>query len=136
MSTTEKWRAIPSLPEYEASSLGRLRRKVHEVGLPNGGVRKYGGHAWVGTWDEMQGRYIIMYRGKTYRVARLVCEAFHGPAPENKPYCLHKDEDARNNRPGNLKWGTQKENLNAPGFITYCKSRTGDKNPYIKGRSK
>jgi hypothetical protein len=64
----------------------------------------------------------------------LVCEAFHGPPPEGKPVVIHKDEDAHNNTPENLKWGTQKENLNAPGFIEHCKSRTGENNPYVKGR--
>jgi hypothetical protein len=29
---------------------------------------------------------------------------------------MHVDEDSRNNKPTNLKWGTQKQNLNFPGF--------------------
>ena len=49
---------------------------------------------------------------------------------------MHLDENARNNKPENLRWGTQKENLNAPGFIAYCKSRTGDNNPYRKGKAR
>ena len=48
------------------------------------------------------------------KVHRMVCEAFHGPAPAGKPYVLHIDENAHNNRPENLKWGTQKENLRMP----------------------
>lgn len=47
---------------------------------------------------------------------------------------MHDDEDARNNRPGNLVYGTQKQNLNYPGFLEYCRNRTGSNNPYIKGR--
>jgi hypothetical protein len=60
------------------------------------------------------------YRGYLYqgignvKVHRAVCEAFHGPAPDGMPYVLHIDEDAHNNRPENLKWGTQKENLRMP----------------------
>lgn len=46
---------------------------------------------------------------------------------------MHLNENAADNRPGNLAWGTQKENLNAPGFIAHCKSRTGNDNPYRKG---
>ena len=102
--------------------------------MPNGGVRTYGGKPWPGVWEPAEGRYILMYKGKTYRVARLVCEAFHGPPPLGKPFCLHDDEDSRNNKPGNLLWGTQKENLNAPGFLAYCRSRTGEDNPFMKGR--
>lgn len=75
-----------------------------------------------------------MYRGKTYKVHRLVCEAFNGPPPFQGAVCMHLDEDYRNNRPDNLAWGTQKENLNAPGFIAYCRSRTGENSPTAKGR--
>lgn len=70
------------------------------------------------------------------KVSRLVCEAFNGPAPEGKNVCMHIDENSRNNQPANLAWGTQKENLNAPKFIAYCKGRTGENNPYLKGRAK
>jgi hypothetical protein len=66
----------------------------------------------------------------------MVCEAFHGTPPEGKNYCLHIDENSRNNRPENLKWGTQKENLNAPGFLAYCRGRVGENSPYTKGKAK
>ena len=56
------------------------------------------------------------------------------PRAKDKPCVLHKDENSRNNRPENLMWGTQKENLNAPGFLKYCRGRTGDNNPYVKGK--
>jgi hypothetical protein len=98
---------------------------------PNGGVRQYGAIARRGSWDGS--RYIFRWQGKTYRVARLVCEAFNGPAADDD-VCMHIDENSRNNVPGNLKWGTQKENLNAPGFIEYCKSRTGENSPTAKAR--
>lgn len=42
---------------------------------------------------------------------------------------MHKDENSRHNAPSNLEWGTQKQNLNAPGFIAKCKSRIGEKGP-------
>lgn len=72
--------------------------------------------------------------GKTFKVARLVCEAFHGPPPFELAVVMHRDDDPANNRPDNLKWATQKENLNAPQFLAYCHSRTGESNPNIKGR--
>lgn len=136
MSATEEWRIAPSLPEYEVSSLGRIRRIPHFSPMPGGGERIYGGKVWLGCWEPKQKRYILMYRGKTYKVARLVCEAFHGVAPPNLPYVLHLDEDSRNNRASNLKWGTQKENLNMPAFIQYCRSRTGENSPAAKSRNK
>lgn len=36
---------------------------------------------------------------------------------------MHKDENSRNNKPENLKWATQKENLNCPKFKEYCSSK-------------
>ena len=94
----------------------------------------YGGHPTVGQWDGS--RMLYQLRGKTYKVARLVCEAFNGPPSAEKNVCMHLDENARNNKPSNLAWGTQKENLNAPGFLEYCRGRVGENSPIIKGRNK
>lgn len=129
----EIWRSIPSVPDYLASSDGRLMRVPYR-GAPGQGRKPYGGVPTTGAWDG--DRYIIGYRGKTLKVARLVCEAFHGPAPFPRAVCMHIDENSRNNRPDNLKWGTQKENLNAPGFLRYCRQRTGENSPFVKGRLK
>lgn len=56
------------------------------------------------------------------KVHQLVCEAFHGPKPFPEAVVIHLDEDALNNRPENLKWGTQKENLNMPKFKAWLSS--------------
>lgn len=131
----EIWKTIPSLPEYEASSLGRVRKVPHQKQMPNGGLRTYGGKPHHGQWSEQDNRYVLMYKGKTYKVARLVCETFNGPSPFDGAVVMHDDENSRNNTPTNLVWGTQKQNLNYPGFVDYCKSRTGENNPFIKGRN-
>lgn len=135
MNTIEEWRVSPSLPDYEVSSFGRLRRIPHYKPMPRGGLRKYGGQPTYGQ-DSKEGRMIISYKGKSYKVHRLVCEAFNGPKPFENAVVMHLDENYRNNRPENLQWGTQKENLNAEGFIAYCKSRVGDKSPMIKSINK
>jgi hypothetical protein len=129
----EVWRTIPSLPQYQASSWGRVRCLPFIGIMPHGGEREYGGKPSYGTWRKDTKRYAILYRGQNYKVARLVCEAFKGPPPFNDARALHIDENSRNNRPTNLKWGTQQENLQALGFIEYCKNRTGMNNPLIKG---
>jgi hypothetical protein len=85
--------------------------------MPNGGVRTYGGTPHYGFWEPVQGRFVFTYKRKTYRVAVLVCEAFHGGKPFPKAVVMHLDEDSRNNRPANLEWGTQKQNLNFPLFL-------------------
>lgn len=128
----EIWRLVPSVPGLLASSRGRIM-VVPKMGTGQNSTKQYGGFARKGCWDGT--RFIFVWDGKTYKVGRLVCEAFNGPAPEGKNICMHLDENSRNNLPGNLKWGTQKENLNAPGFIEYCHSRTGENSPIIKARN-
>lgn len=120
--TGEIWHEIPSLPEMLASSEGRVMVKPYQGPMPHGGVRHYGGQPHFGVWNKHDGRFITNYKGKTYKIARLVCEAFHGPAPDDKPVCMHLDENAANNRADNLAWGTQKENLNAPAVKAYHRS--------------
>lgn len=105
--------------------------------MPYGGIKPYGGQPTFGvTHEGNQYRPTIHYKGKNYRVSRLVCEAFHGPAPFPRAVVMHLDDDQTNNTPGNLKWATQKENLNTPAFIDYCKSRTGENSPTIKAKMK
>ena len=133
---SEIWRPIPSLPTYEASSHGRLKRIPYKARMPSGGERVYGGTPTRGSWCANTKRYILSYKGRNYKAHRLICEAFHGPAPFPRAVVMHIDENSSNNTPENLKWGTQRENLNAPGFIAYCRARTGRNNPYIKGRAR
>jgi len=134
MIDKEVWRAIKSLPGLLASSHGRIMVSPRFASMPYGGERQYGGEPTHGQWDGT--RYVYVFKGKTYKVSRIVCEAFNGPPPFSEAVCMHLDEDARNNTHSNLAWGTQKENLNAPRFIAYCKSRVGARNPYIKGLQK
>jgi len=124
----EIWKPVPSYPGLLASSEGRILLSPSYAPLPNGGYRLYlpepfagvvrraakeARHVYYGTWVKHYGNV---------KVHRAVCEAFHGPAPFEGAVVMHLDENALNNRPDNLKWGTQKENLNAPGFKAYCRS--------------
>jgi hypothetical protein len=129
----EVWRVIPSLPEYLASTEGRVMRVPFLGTMPYGGPKHYGGQPQFGVWNKESGRFVLPYHGKNHKVHRLICEAFNGPAPDDKPVCMHLDENAANNRPTNLAWGTQKENLNAPAVKEYHRARTGENNPLIKG---
>ncbi len=123
MLAAETWKIVPSVPGLAASSFGR----VMILPSPSSCGRAYHGSL-------SGGRYHLHYKHKTYMVSRLVCEAFNGPPPFERAVCMHKNENSRDNIPTNLQWGTQKENLNAPGFLEYCRSRTGENNPFIKGR--
>jgi hypothetical protein len=109
---TEEWRPIPTLPGYEASSLGRIRswragcwthtRKQRSEPLirrlvPN----KRDGHLLVGF--NIEGHYFLR------PVHQLVLEAFKGPRPPGL-LCRHLDGDPTNNKDTNLQWGTSSEN--------------------------
>lgn len=138
----EIWKPVPSMPGVKASSLGRILLPQRAAEMPNGGIRIYKPKPIFGTKTKASKNARHTYMGVfskffgNIKVHRAVCEAFHGPKPFEKAVVIHLNEDATDNRPENLKWGTQKENLNMPGFIKYCKSRTGKNNPAYKGRMK
>lgn len=140
MNIDEIWKSVPSQPEMMASNIGRVRLIERTYNLPNGGQRKTNPAPSFGRKSKSNKNarhYFMMYSNRrlgNMKVHRLVCEAFHGPAPFDGAVVIHLDEDATNNHASNLKWGTQKENLNMPNFIEYCKSRTGDNSPIIKWR--
>ena len=48
---------------------------------------------------------------RTLSVSRLVLEAFVGPAPEDKPFACHYDDNKANNSLENLRWDTQSANM-------------------------
>jgi hypothetical protein len=142
MEEKEKWLSVPSKPEIKVSSLGRVLLPARKALMPRGNIRIYSTKPIFGVKTKASKTARHQYYGISSRffgnmkVHRLVCEAFHGPAPFDRAVVIHIDENALNNRPENLRWGTQKENLNMPGFIAYCKSRTGNENPFVKGRKK
>ena len=130
MSTIEEWRQVPDLP-MRASSWGRIWKDPKEnVPVPNGGMRSYKTKPVYGTKQGKSKNYYVLgmrYRDiGNVRVHRMVCLAFHGPPPTKDSVVIHIDSNVENNTPDNLKWGTQKENLNHPEFIKYCKARTGE----------
>lgn len=118
----EIWKPVPSMPGLVASSLGRVRLPERSVKTPYGGMRIYktkptfgtirkasknARHKFYGYWSSVLGNF---------KVHRVVCEAFNGPSPFPRAVVIHKDENALNNKSENLKWGTQKENLNMAKF--------------------
>lgn len=97
----EEWRRVARSPyhNYEVSSLGRIRRG-NKVLSP------------VGDGDG----YLtvkLSYAGisKRFRISRLVCEAFHGPAPFPNADAAHEDGIRSHNASDNLSWKTRKSNI-------------------------
>ena len=138
----EVWKPVPSLSGVLASSYGRIKLPSRTATMPHGGIRHYHPKPTYGCRVKSSKNARHTYYGVStkffgnIKVHRAVCEAFHGKPPFERAVVIHLDEDATNNRPENLKWGTQKENLNMPKFIEYCKSRTGKNSPSYKGMIK
>ncbi len=108
----EEWRPIPGCPNYEASSLGRVRRKAGTEGCPISRVLR------PKTRKARKGRLayqeVALSHGgepKSFLLHRLIALAFHGDPPKDKPIAAHCDGDPKNNRPENIRWATQSENL-------------------------
>lgn len=124
----EVWKPVPSLKGVMASSEGRILLPPRHAPLPHGGFRLYTPkpvrgvvtRATVGARHSYRGVYAKFFGN--IKVHRAVCEAFHGLPPFEGAVVIHLDENAHNNRPENLKWGTQKENLNMPKFKEWLRS--------------
>ena len=135
----EVWKPIPSIYGAAASSCGRVwmpSKKGVQVGNRPNAKRDYISRPTFG-YEEKGGtarqnsrnRRILRWSGKTYKIHQLVCEAFHGPKPTPAHIVLHLNEDAGDNRPENLRWGTRKENQNFPEVKKAFKARVGEKSP-------
>lgn len=141
-SMAEMWKLVPSHPGLLASSEGRILLPPGYAPLPNGGYRTYLPEPCTGVVCRASSDAAHTYRNYWTRrygnikVHQAVCEAFHGPRPFPAAVVIHKDEDAHNNRPDNLKWGTQKENLNMPKIKAYHRSRVGEQSAWAANRNR
>ena len=97
MSGDEEWRTVVGYPTYEVSSLGNVRNRRGHILKPY----KHLGYPGVALWRDGSQR--------TRAIHRLVCETFHGPAPDGQEV-RHLNGRRDDNRTINLAWGTQKEN--------------------------
>jgi hypothetical protein len=120
----EIWRPIGDFENYQVSSLGRVRQmgrtysrkeprwncgKDQSITIKpkilNGWTRIHKGRPAV--------KFVALRKsGKTltFRVHRLVLDAFSGPCPIGAEGC-HNNGNALDNRIENLRWDTHKENI-------------------------
>lgn len=103
----EEWRPVLGWADYEASSVGRIRRKAGSYHCPRGRVLKaFANKKGYGMVRLCQ----IGRRDWTVSVHRLVAEAWYGPRPDGLTI-NHRDGDKRNNTPANLEYATNAENM-------------------------
>jgi hypothetical protein len=101
---SERWKTVPGWPEYQVSSLGRVK-SIH---FGKERIRK--------TYSDMKrGGYpklIIMREGKrrAVKVCILVLESFVGPKPKPNYVCAHLNGNPADSRLENLAWVTPREN--------------------------
>ena len=89
-------------PAYFVCCDGRVWSAKRRTIRPLTGVLAKGGYLRVTLRHE--GRQHSRY------VARLVCEAHHGPPPSARHEAAHCDGNPQNNLPCNLRWATPLEN--------------------------
>lgn len=103
-ASTTAWRPVVGYPNYEVSDDGQVRSRPRE--RTRGGVLKAARNRrgyWYVTLCREQDRHRM-------RVHQLVAEAFIGPRPPGQDV-RHLDDNKDDNRPGNLAYGTRRENL-------------------------
>lgn len=97
----EIWKPIPGYKAH-ASSEGRIKSFYQ---IDTGKIRKL--------QKGLKAKYLrvqLQLRGPYLSVHRLVAMAWH-ENPDNLPIIRHLDDNGLNNRPGNLKWDTQANNI-------------------------
>lgn len=107
----EVWKQIPSLPGYEASSLGRIKRLSGQTKWNGNGYQKLKEKVFNGTLA-VNGYIVVRLRSKTRYVHRMIAEAWHGEIGLLKLDVNHIDGNKRNNSPANLEWCDRKRNIN------------------------
>lgn len=96
----EAWRPIFSYRGYEASDLANVRsvpRTLTDGRLAGGVV--------LAQQDDKDGYPTVKVRGKRVRVATLVALAWLGP-----PEVRHMNDDRSDCKPGNLAYGSRRDN--------------------------
>ncbi len=98
----EEWRTVPGTDGYlEVSNEGRVRSLLRGKPYVLKTVPDNRGYLRL--------RMVIYRESKTYKIHRLVAQAFVDN-PENLPQVNHIDGNKQNNNASNLEWVTNKQN--------------------------
>lgn len=113
--TNEIWKPIAGFEgRYEISSFGRLKRiGPRRIARSPFSRPQAEGQERIWLGSKVNGYFKVLLGGRKGRleyIHRIVCEAFHGPAPEGKTQVAHYDGNRLNNRAENLRWADSKDN--------------------------
>lgn len=113
----EVWKTITYAPLYQVSNMGRVKAVTYEKWHSESKRLKFYPEHIMKQGINNKGYLVVSLindegKHKTYRVNRLVLEAF-SENPDNLPDACHINEDKKDNRLIALKWGTHAENVNA-----------------------
>lgn len=101
-----EWRQVARFPDYEVSSDGQVKRAIRRHNSLAGRLLVQATiHGYRYVYLTKDGRV------SACRVNRLICEAFHGPAPSKDHHAAHNDGIRANNSAANLRWATSSENM-------------------------
>ena len=121
---------------YQVSNLGRVKSLDRIITFKDGRIRKFKGKILKQNHDKDGYLMVSLVKNGNYKyvkVHRLVGQAFIKNI-YNKPYIDHIDTDKTNNVFYNLRWVTQKENVNNP--ITKQHAKNSRPKEKIKLRKK
>lgn len=116
-SPAEEWRPIPNHPDYEVSSLGRVRSW-------KGRARQLNKPRMMSPHIHPLGYIRLNIDGRQTSVHQLVAAAWHGPCPVDMEVD-HINGVRDDNRPENLRYLTRQENMARIDFRqkSHCKYR-------------
>lgn len=111
----ERWRPIQGFEDlYEVSNLGNVRSLDRVVSLRGGATQVRRGRVLKLNVQPKGTKRVDLCTEdgirKQFSVHRLVASAFI-PNPESLPVVMHLDDNPSNNLVGNLRWGTQQDNV-------------------------